>query len=115
MSMIKRCWIFIVIVCLFFVASSSFAQGPDSRPRGWDKGKKSGWNSDIPRGLEKKSESNNDSDSNDNGSSDETSDDDSSGDEVSSDDGSSDEASGDNDKKRDKKKKKKHKKKKKKK
>ncbi len=29
-----------VITCLFFVRSSSFAQGPDSRPRVWDKGKR---------------------------------------------------------------------------
>jgi hypothetical protein len=47
------CWVFIIIVCLFFVGSLSFAQGPDSRPSGWDKGEKRGWDSDEPRGLEK--------------------------------------------------------------
>ncbi len=90
-------WVFIVIVCLFFVGSSSFAQGPDFRPRGWDKGEKKGWDSDVPPGLEKKSESGNDS-----------------GDDAIGDDSSGDEVSGDKDKKKDKKKKKKHKKKKKK-
>ena len=47
-------WVFIVIVCLFFVGSLSFAQGPKSRPPGWDKGEKRGWSSDVPPGLEKK-------------------------------------------------------------
>ena len=48
------CWVFIIIVCLFFVGSLSFAQGPDARPSGWDKGEKRGWDSDEPPGLEKK-------------------------------------------------------------
>ncbi len=82
MSTIRRCWIFIIIVCLFFVGSSSFAQGPDFRPRGWDKGEKKGWDSDVPLGLGKKSEHDNDSD----------------------------DASGDKDKRKNKEKKKKHKK-----
>jgi hypothetical protein len=92
MSTIKRSWIFIVIVCLFFVGSSSFAQGPKSRPPGWDKGEKRGWGSDVPPGLEKKS----------------------GGGDYSDDDSSGDEESGDKDKKKDKKKHKKNKKKKKK-
>ena len=99
MSTIKRCWIFIVIVCLFFVGSSSFAQGPKSRPSGWDKGEKRGWGSDVPPGLEKKGKSGN------------YSDDDSNGDEVSGDEVSSDEESSDKDKKKDKKKRKENKKK----
>ncbi len=96
MNMTKKYWIFMVIICLLFVASSSFAQGPDSRPHGWDKGEKKGWDSDTPPGLEKKNEIDNDSE-------------DSSGDDVSSDDSSSDEESGDDDKKKDKKKHKKKK------
>jgi hypothetical protein len=47
-------WVFIIIVSLFFVGSSSFAQGPDSSPSGWDEGEKVGWDSDIPPGLDKK-------------------------------------------------------------
>ena len=92
--------IFVVIICLFLVGSLSFAQGPKSRPPGWDKGEKRGWGSDVPPGLEKKSKSGN------------YSDDDSSGDEESSDEESSDEVSSrDKDKKKDKKKHKKKKKK----
>ena len=34
------CWVFIIIVCLFFVGSLSFAQGPDSTPSGWEKAHK---------------------------------------------------------------------------
>lgn len=40
------CWVFIIMFCLLFVGSLSFAQGPDSRPSGWD--------SEQPLGLEKK-------------------------------------------------------------
>ncbi len=58
MYKVMRCWIFIVIVCLFFVGSLDFAEGkskgPGDRPPGWDKGEKKGWNSDVPPGLEKK-------------------------------------------------------------
>ena len=43
-------WVFIVIVSLLFVGSLSFAQGPKSRPPGWDKGGKKGWKSDMPPG-----------------------------------------------------------------
>ena len=47
-------WVFILIVSLFFVSSLSFAEGPKSRPPGWDKGEKRGWGSDVPPGLEEK-------------------------------------------------------------
>ncbi len=40
--------------CLLFVGSLNFAQVPDSRPSGWDKGEKRGWDSEQPLGLEKK-------------------------------------------------------------
>ncbi|MHC4270500.1 MAG: PEP-CTERM sorting domain-containing protein [Planctomycetota bacterium] len=53
MYKIITCWVFIV-VCLFFVDSLSFAQGPDFRPSGWDNnnGVKNGWDTDVPPGLE---------------------------------------------------------------
>ncbi len=34
------CWVFIIIVCLFFVGSLSFAQGLDSTPSGWEEAHK---------------------------------------------------------------------------
>ena len=49
-----NCWVFIIIVCSFFVGSLSFAQVPKSRPPGWNMGEKRGWGSDVPPGLEKK-------------------------------------------------------------
>jgi hypothetical protein len=45
-----KCWIFTAIVCLFFVGSLCFAQGPNFRPSGWDNGEKNGWNTDTPPG-----------------------------------------------------------------
>jgi hypothetical protein len=57
MYKVIRCWIFIVIACLFFVGSLGFAEGepkgPSDRPPGWDKGEKEGWHSDKPPGLDK--------------------------------------------------------------
>ena len=57
MYKVMRCWIFIVIACLFFVGSLDFAEGkskgPGDRPPGWDKGEKKGWHSDEPPGLDK--------------------------------------------------------------
>ena len=47
-------WIFILIVSLFIVCSLSFAKEKKSRPSGWDKGEKRGWDSDVPPGLEGK-------------------------------------------------------------
>jgi hypothetical protein len=49
-----NCWVFIIIVCSFFVGSLSFAQVPKSRLPGWNMGEKRGWGSDVPPGLEKK-------------------------------------------------------------
>ncbi len=49
-----NCWVYIIIVCSFFVGSLSFAQGPKSRPPGWNMGERRGWGSDVPPGLEKK-------------------------------------------------------------
>ncbi len=54
MYKLMSCWVFIIIVCLLFVGSLSFAQGADSRPSGWDKGEKRGWDSDGPLGLDEK-------------------------------------------------------------
>ncbi len=42
MYKLMSCCVFVMIVCLFFVGSLSFAQGLDSRPSGWDKGEKKG-------------------------------------------------------------------------
>ncbi len=57
MYKVMRCWIFIVIACLFFVGSLGFAEGkpkgPGDRPPGWDEGEKKGWHSDEPPGLDK--------------------------------------------------------------
>ncbi len=57
MYKVMRCWIFIVIACLFFVGSLDFAEGkskgPGDRPSGWDKGEKKGWHIDEPPGLNK--------------------------------------------------------------
>ncbi len=44
MYKVMRCWVFIVIACLFFVCSLGFAEGTakgqgESQP-GWDKGEK---------------------------------------------------------------------------
>jgi hypothetical protein len=50
MYKIIKCWIFILIVCLFFVGSLSFAQGPNFRPNGWGNGEKNGRNTDTPPG-----------------------------------------------------------------
>ncbi len=58
MYKVMRCWIFIVIACLFFVGSLDFTEGkskgPGYEPPGWDKGEKKGWHDDEPPGLEKK-------------------------------------------------------------
>ncbi len=57
MYKVMRCWIFIVIACLFFVGSFGFAEGKPKgqgdSPSGWGKGEKKGWHSDEPPGSDK--------------------------------------------------------------
>jgi hypothetical protein len=50
MYKITKCWVFI-IVCLFLVGSSCYAQGPDFTPSGWSNGEKNGWEGGAPPGL----------------------------------------------------------------
>ena len=44
----------VVTISVLSVQSFLYAQGPDYSPSGWDEGEKVGWDSDIPRGLDKK-------------------------------------------------------------
>ncbi|MDO8137590.1 MAG: hypothetical protein Q6354_08115, partial [Candidatus Brocadiales bacterium] len=44
---------FLVCLSLPILAAEGKAPGPPSRPPGWDKGKKEGWEGDVPPGLEK--------------------------------------------------------------
>jgi len=61
--MLKRIIIilFILLLSVVFIGSPAIAQGKgksqnDDRPAGWDKGKKQGWQSDVPPGQEEKEE-----------------------------------------------------------
>jgi hypothetical protein len=54
--------LFLILMCVVFVSSLTFAQSEsedlsNDRPLGWDKGKKEGWNSDVPPGQEKEKKS----------------------------------------------------------
>ena len=49
--------LFILLLSIVFLGSVTLAQDNDSRqngdrPPGWDKGKKEGWQSDVPPGQE---------------------------------------------------------------
>ena len=53
--------LFILLLSVVFIGSLAIAQGKgknqnDDRPAGWDKGKKKGWQSDVPPGQEEKEE-----------------------------------------------------------
>ena len=59
--MLKRIFtiLFILLLSIVFVGSLAFAEDKGSgqsseRPAGWDKGKKEGWQSDVPPGQEVK-------------------------------------------------------------
>jgi len=61
--MIKRIIkiLFILLLSVVFTGSLAIAQGKGKnqsgdRPAGWDKGKKKGWQSDVPPGQEEKEE-----------------------------------------------------------
>ena len=61
--MLKRIIIilFILLLSVVFIGSPAIAQGKGKsqngdRPAGWDKGKKKGWQSDVPPGQEEKEE-----------------------------------------------------------
>jgi len=53
--------LFILLLSVVFTGSLAVAQGKGKnqsgdRPAGWDKGKKKGWQSDVPPGQEEKEE-----------------------------------------------------------
>ncbi len=53
--------LFILLLSVVFIGSLAIAQGKgknqnDDRPAGWDKGKKKGWQSDVPPGQEEEEE-----------------------------------------------------------
>jgi hypothetical protein len=59
--MLKRIFkiLFILLLSIVFVGSMAIAKDrgnvqSSDRPAGWDKGKKEGWQSDVPPGLEEK-------------------------------------------------------------
>ena len=61
MFRLARNWLFVLLLSLLLGSSLTLAKGGgkkgnDNRPPGWDKGEKKGWQSDVPRGLEKKGE-----------------------------------------------------------